>query len=216
MALCYDCGGEIIFRYDGGVCVPIHLSGGCSPGSSYTRISSFVDPNARCPVCGDGVFFYRSPFDGRVFFDELGPPWPKHPCTDNSFEHFPLAPSGASDSETRIARSRAEWQRKGWKPFRCKKAEYTKDRNMTAIVGKMEGEGREWTLYLSGDVRYLRNHPALVRRKAKTSSEYEVATFRLEGKKRKLTKLYLDAYLPEQYRSLNAALRQPPRRKRRS
>jgi hypothetical protein len=30
------------------------------------------------------VFFYQSPTGGRVFFDELGPPWPKHPCTDNS------------------------------------------------------------------------------------------------------------------------------------
>lgn len=44
---------------------------------SYTR------PNARCPVCGDCVFFYQSPNGGRVFFDELGGDWPKHPCTDN-------------------------------------------------------------------------------------------------------------------------------------
>lgn len=44
---------------------------------------SYVDPNARCPVCGADVFFYRSPYGGRVFFDVLGPPWPKHPCTDN-------------------------------------------------------------------------------------------------------------------------------------
>jgi hypothetical protein len=29
------------------------------------------------------VFFYQSPFGGRVFFDDLGWPWPKHPCTDN-------------------------------------------------------------------------------------------------------------------------------------
>jgi hypothetical protein len=44
---------------------------------------SFVNPNASCPVCGASVYFYQSPFGGRVFFDELGPPWPKHPCTDN-------------------------------------------------------------------------------------------------------------------------------------
>lgn len=42
---------------------------------------SFINPNAKCPVCGAAVFFYRSPDGGRVFFDELGPPWPKHPCT---------------------------------------------------------------------------------------------------------------------------------------
>ena len=26
---------------------------------------------------------YQSPNGGRVFFDDLGWPWPKHPCTDN-------------------------------------------------------------------------------------------------------------------------------------
>lgn len=46
------------------------------------QLASFVNPNARCPVCGADVFFYQSPAGGRVFFDALGPPWPKHPCTD--------------------------------------------------------------------------------------------------------------------------------------
>jgi hypothetical protein len=43
----------------------------------------YVNPNAICPVCGTGVYFYANRFGSRVFFDELGPPWPKHPCTDN-------------------------------------------------------------------------------------------------------------------------------------
>jgi hypothetical protein len=43
----------------------------------------FVNPNARCPVCSAAVFFYANQFGSRVYFDELGPPWPKHPCTDN-------------------------------------------------------------------------------------------------------------------------------------
>jgi hypothetical protein len=48
------------------------------------RYESYVNPNARCPVCGADVFFYQSPHGGRVFFDPpLGPPWPKHPCTDS-------------------------------------------------------------------------------------------------------------------------------------
>ena len=42
----------------------------------------FVNPNAKCPVCGAGVFFYANENGSRVFFDDLGPPWPKHPCTD--------------------------------------------------------------------------------------------------------------------------------------
>lgn len=43
----------------------------------------YVNPNAKCPVCSAPVFFYANEFGSRVFFDDLGPPWPKHPCTDN-------------------------------------------------------------------------------------------------------------------------------------
>nr|WP_315228183.1 hypothetical protein [uncultured Albidiferax sp.] len=46
-----------------------------------TQTGSFINPNARCPVCSNPVFFYKSPNGGSVFFDALGPPWPKHPCT---------------------------------------------------------------------------------------------------------------------------------------
>ncbi|GAP54314.1 hypothetical protein AHiyo6_08790 [Arthrobacter sp. Hiyo6] len=40
--------------------------------------------NAVCPVCGAFVGFYANEFGSRVYFDEIGPPWPKHPCTDNA------------------------------------------------------------------------------------------------------------------------------------
>lgn len=52
--------------------------------SKLKKAFSFTIPNAKCPVCGDSVFFYQNEYGSRVFFDELGPPWPKHPCTDNS------------------------------------------------------------------------------------------------------------------------------------
>lgn len=45
-------------------------------------VPSFTVPNARCPVCGALVFFYQNSAGSRVFFDDIGPPWPKHPCTD--------------------------------------------------------------------------------------------------------------------------------------
>lgn len=57
-----------------------HLS---SLGALNSCTSRFVNPNAKCPVCGEDVFFYQNEFGSRVYFDELGPPWPKHPCTDN-------------------------------------------------------------------------------------------------------------------------------------
>ncbi|MDR2238185.1 MAG: hypothetical protein LBE92_18835 [Chryseobacterium sp.] len=45
---------------------------------------SFTVPNAKCPVCSENVFFYQNYHGSRVYFDQLGPPWPKHPCTDNT------------------------------------------------------------------------------------------------------------------------------------
>ncbi|MBJ6125395.1 hypothetical protein [Microvirga splendida] len=41
-----------------------------------------MTPNATCPVCGVRVYFYANSNGSRVFFDDVGPPWPKHPCTD--------------------------------------------------------------------------------------------------------------------------------------
>lgn len=52
--------------------------------NSVTSIAAcYIDPNARCPVCSGPVYFYANQFGSRVYFDHLGPPWPKHPCTDN-------------------------------------------------------------------------------------------------------------------------------------
>ncbi|MER8484283.1 hypothetical protein [Mesorhizobium sp. M1322] len=93
MPTCHTCGGEIEFRRMGGRPTPIHVDGRwCSgyssgPGTAAVRpfatVVSYVNPNARCPVCGKQVFYYQSPHGGRVFFDNLGWPWPKHGCTDN-------------------------------------------------------------------------------------------------------------------------------------
>lgn len=81
-----------MFRHVDGVLKPIHLNGGwCSAASSsspsnslFRSVEAYVNPNAYCPVCGEKVFYYQSRYGGRVFFDDLGWPWPKHPCTDNS------------------------------------------------------------------------------------------------------------------------------------
>lgn len=45
------------------------------------RGDGLMNPNAKCPVCGEPVYYYESPNGGQVYFDELGSPWPKHPCT---------------------------------------------------------------------------------------------------------------------------------------
>lgn len=80
--------------------------------SVFPNTVSYTNPNARCPVCGDNVFFYQSPHEGRVYFDELGPPWPKHPCTDQTT--IPDRPFALPQNHT------YSWQKKGWTPFEVK------------------------------------------------------------------------------------------------
>ncbi|MDT4820261.1 hypothetical protein FQZ97_533990 [compost metagenome] len=65
----------------------------------------FTNPNAKCPVCGASVYFYESPYGGMVYFDELGPPWPKHPCTSRASERTPR-------------RAIRKWSEVGWKPLK--------------------------------------------------------------------------------------------------
>lgn len=78
-------GGRVTIRYQ----PPAPARFASSP------FSATGDPNASCPVCGAAVYFYRSPAGGRVFFDDLGHPWPKHPCTDN-----PALPVGPPPTRT--------------------------------------------------------------------------------------------------------------------
>ena len=50
------------------------------PQRHLSRYGSVTVPNARCSLCSSRVFFYESELGGRVLFDALGPPWPKHSC----------------------------------------------------------------------------------------------------------------------------------------
>jgi hypothetical protein len=38
------------------------------------------EPNARCPVCFEPVWFFRNKAGGCAYFDAIGKPWPLHPC----------------------------------------------------------------------------------------------------------------------------------------
>lgn len=105
-----------------------HLGGGFNSTSFHTTshehgwlrsisptYESFINPNASCPVCGASVFFYQSPSGGCVFFDEFGPPWPKHPCTDQT--SLPNEPKVHLSEITPKNKTKYRWQTSGWHPF---------------------------------------------------------------------------------------------------
>ena len=73
---------------------------------------SFVNPTAHCPRCGASVFYFQSSDGGRVYFDALGPPWPKHPCTDNTADLGRQKPV-----ELKSYPRRYQWQDDGWRPL---------------------------------------------------------------------------------------------------
>jgi hypothetical protein len=173
MATCYKCGGEIEFYHNGFNAVPIHVSGSCwaSGGSGgcgdgwrwvereaesgqrfvfgWVEYPSYVNPNATCPRCGKNVYFYQSPFGGRVYFNEMGPPWPKHGPTpwecQDEVESHPRRETEASPSVAEHAASLKkserqidlavsppkpnpkipDWRKAGWNPLLLSKAEST-------------------------------------------------------------------------------------------
>lgn len=42
-------------------------------------LQSFTRPT-RCDICCGECFYYENEYGSKVFFDELGPPWPIHDC----------------------------------------------------------------------------------------------------------------------------------------
>lgn len=79
-----------------------------SVARAWARYPSYINPNTTCPVCGtSSVYFYQSPDGGRVFFDKPpGPPWPKHPCADNTPGRFSRTTASAPAVTFRHKRAR--------------------------------------------------------------------------------------------------------------
>lgn len=102
MSICRDCGQEITFRYINGVCTPMHVSGDCCPDDDAVRKAV----HTKCPKCGHMVWLVRHN-GGSVWLDELGLPWPKHPCFDvessnmNAVAPYTLADLKAAAKERR-------------------------------------------------------------------------------------------------------------------
>lgn len=154
MPICNKCGGQIIFRYIDGSPVPIHTNGECSSsrthksnnrGKLYSGLSyeSYVNPHAICPVCGEEIFFYQSPSGGRVFFDSLGPPWPKHPCTTN----IEIARRVIiTKPTTKGKKTKSEpWKKEGWAPLST--ARFESIHNGTYVRLKLEYKGENIALF---------------------------------------------------------------------
>ncbi|WP_091106580.1 DUF1707 domain-containing protein [Micromonospora citrea] len=109
----------------------------------------WISPNASCPVCGAAVYFYANEHGSRVFFDELGPPWPKHPCTDNPALHATTAGGRQAPSirDLGVARRPSDMRDRAWKAYAVKGIAIEDGRSSIALQ-PLNGAGRglSWTV----------------------------------------------------------------------
>jgi hypothetical protein len=137
-------------------------------------VASYINPNAHCPVCGESVFFYRSPYDGRVFFDQLGWPWPKHRCTDNSgYIRRKALQSVAADSTA----AEPVWRSAGWQPLLSAKVYSDKERLL--LTG--DGPGGFLELHLQRAALIDRDSPIFVRELVDRPGMFEATFLRSDG-----------------------------------
>jgi hypothetical protein len=146
--------------------------------SDYGPSARLVRPNAKCPVCGAPVYFYQNEYGSRVFFDELGPPWPKHPCTDNA-EHSmgrgrsSVSPSYRKDGEINKILGLIEAERLKLGAFRT----------WMAVKVKREIKVKEGRLLVLVNLLYPQSAPIVIQAKGFPSAVRLGAPLFLRGEK---------------------------------
>lgn len=130
---------------------------------------SVTIPNARCPVCGADVYFYESPYGGRVFFDELGPPWTKHPCTDNP------SPPRARPARSPVNKPPPQWHRDGW--LNLQHVSIARRDSRTIIEGNDLVDQGRYVFAVSEPVRCEPDDPIFVRRNEQGDGSWEIQYF---------------------------------------
>jgi hypothetical protein len=59
-----------------------------------------VTYNTTCPLCGKPCYYYENEFGSKVWFEELGVPWIKHPCFNIRSDHRTRRPEIEFDVST--------------------------------------------------------------------------------------------------------------------
>lgn len=135
-----------------------------SLSADWSKIGSHTNPNAKCPVCSMPVFFYRSPDGGAVFFDGLGPPWPKHPCTSRTIP---------SPVQGRIKKKKKT--KNPWWPYPCWKVERLVNNEGVCLRGEQDKR-----LFIKTSPNKIPIHtPIWVSPRAAEPGKYNVSTFKL-------------------------------------
>jgi hypothetical protein len=159
----------------GGVFYGAGYRDGADDSWHWQRSDSYTTPNARCPRCLARVFFYRSPYGGSVYFDDLGPPWPKHPCMDTGRTAAATSPSripAVTASSRPVTMPRRE---PGWRPMICDEVRRHPRCDQVVVLKVQGGPGAGSTLYAEFDRRLLDHRTPFLARRRKDGS-VEIST----------------------------------------
>lgn len=148
----------------GGVFYGAGYREGADSSWHWQQSTSYTTPNAHCPKCDASVFFYRSPYGGSVYFDDLGPPWPKHPCMDfgrESGDRLGRQTAGTTKNQPITVGE------KGWRPLICDEV-HRHERCAEVVVLKVQsGSGGARTLNSVFDRRLLDHRTPFVGRRSR-------------------------------------------------
>ena len=141
----------------------------------WQRSDSYATPNARCPMCQVRVYFYRSHYGGTAYFDELGPPWPKHPCMDTRAAATGSRKSLLPAIQRASQPSAGQRRESGWRPLICDEVRRHERCNQIVVMKVASGQGSPSTLYAIVEKRLDYRTPFLARVDLTTGS-IEIST----------------------------------------
>ncbi len=159
-----------------------------------TNLRELRQPQCSVSCLQRTCLLYQSEDGGRVFFDELRPRWPKHPCTDRTRRN---QPTNTKTKEFSANERKYKWEKDGWEPFLCTLVEESEG-GMTKITGRRRDQHELWTLWILGTCPALGEYPILIKTMDRDKGKYCIATFTLDKRKR-FREFFLDCHLPRCY-----------------
>jgi hypothetical protein len=148
----------------------------------YWQVSdSYTNPNATCPICRAKVFYYESPFGGKVYFDHMGPPWPKHPCMD-LHQAKTQTKFGTEKTQPTIKLNISNYKiEEGWRPVYCAEIKNSTELDGCIVLSLYEPENRK-LLYAKHKRESIDERSPILIRRVKDTKQYEISTLSLQDK----------------------------------
>lgn len=145
----------------------------------YWQVSdSYTNPNATCPTCRSRVFYYESPFGGKVYFDHMGPPWPRHPCMDLHQAKIRLTFGTEQAQSTNKLKAPNYQIEDGWRPVYCAEITNSTELSGCIVLSLYEPENRK-LLYAKHTRENIDERSPILIRRFKDTKQYEISTLSL-------------------------------------